>query len=306
MLLPRPLSSPSGRRARRSSRPSQRGSPRRQRRGTEDSLAPLGDDAAEDSELELLAGELAAELEEERAARAEAEAAVEKLRQAEKLLKAKHQRQLREARQERDAAVEKAEEAAAEAEGGAGTPERGGARSTAAANAAPTAVAGDGAAVECTRSAGCTCPQCDMSSFALDGPEPEPEPEQEPPRSRPGAKYRTAAKVKDQSWTGAALPAGLELTGQSRAPLHAYAQWLLDDCLEQRMRRLVADLFPAWRVWARACKTVKLVWAKKLGGLQQQMFVAWKQWSDHRAVVSPLRNPPLLADCVKSLLTDWL
>lgn len=66
--------------------------------------------------------------------------------------------------------------------------------------------------------------------------------------------------------------------GLRRVPLHAYTTWLVEDRINQRVQRRVGLLCQRWRVWARACHTVKQVWARKLGGLAQQMFTCWKDW----------------------------
>lgn len=299
-----------------------RGSSPEQKRATEGGLSPVNTQLAEEeySKLEALAGELAAELEAEKNARADAETALERLRKSERTQAARHQRKLREAKEEHHSYSTAADVSPDHVDGGGGdraassSPKRARARARAGARKAAngssrkrtggrsrretvesvrsrrsshdssaSSISSDGgdeaedgesaavaavngaAVIECTRSVGCKCPQCDMSAVSIsqiDLPQPE------------------------RRWSGAALPDSLATLdeNQRRAPLHAYTQWLVEDCVEQRMRRLVATACQRWRVWARACRTVKQVWAKKLGGLSQQMFACWREWAAKRAL----------------------
>ena len=148
--------------------------------------------------------------------------------------------------------------------------------------------------IQCTRSVGCECVQCSSSIDSisrLETPEQAQTERQEQQRQqqqqqqhRRRRNQQQQQQQQQQRLTVGVAPDNFTVLKHDmrRAPLHAYTTWLLQDRIDRRVQRLVVVLCHRWRVWARACHTVKRVWARKLGGVAQQMLTCWKAWTLQR------------------------
>ena len=145
---------------------------------------------------------------------------------------------------------------------------------------------------QCARSVGCECVQCSSSINSISRLE-------TPAQAQAHAEWQEQQRQQQHRWrrkkqqqqqqqrqllTVDLAPNNFTVLkhDRRRAPLHAYTAWLLQDRIDRRVQRLVALLCHRWRVWARACRTVKQVWARKLGGVAQQMLTCWKAWTLER------------------------